>query len=90
MTGILLYSLNALSNFCAAIIIVLKCATTLHASGLFVQPALSQAMSNYNKLNIGPKIVKHFTAPPCSDSSPDVVNFIMGVSVGLLLHAASG
>ena len=78
--------LNSLFNFSTAIIIILKHATTLRPSGFSVQSALSQAKSNYQNLNIGPKITEHFTAPPQSYSIEEFVDFIMGVSVCLLLH----
>ena len=79
-------SLNALFNFGAAIIVILKCATTLRPTGLPVQSALSQAMSNYQKFNIGLKIAEHFTAPPRHYSIQDFVDFIMGITVGLPLN----
>ena len=78
--------LNVLVNYCAAIIIILKHATTLRASGLSVLSALCQAESNYHQFNIGPQIVDHFSAPPHHYSIQDFVDFVMGVSVGLLLH----
>ncbi|KAF5353995.1 hypothetical protein D9756_006983 [Leucocoprinus leucothites] len=68
------------------IIILLKHATTLRPSGLSSQSALSQAHLDCQKLNIGPKIIQHFTEPPQNYSVQDFVDFIMGVMVGLLLH----
>jgi hypothetical protein len=73
-------------NFAAAIIIILKHATTLRLSRLSVNSALAQAELDYQKLDIGLKIAHHFTAPPQEYSVQNFVDFVMGVSVCLLLH----
>ena len=75
-------------DFAAAIILILKHATTLRLSGLYSKLALAQAELDYQKLNIGWRITQNFTAPPQQYSVPDFVDFIMGVSVCLLvLHS---
>jgi len=79
--------LNAVFNFASAIVIILKHATTLRLSGLSAKPALAQAELDYQKLNIGSKIAPHFTAPPQEYSVSNFIDFIMGVSVCLLLHS---
>jgi hypothetical protein len=72
-------------NFATAVIIILKHATTLHPFGFSAQSALAQAELDYQKLNISLKIAQHFT-PPQEYSVQNFVDFIMGVSVSLLLH----
>jgi hypothetical protein len=86
MIGIYFYSPCCPSlNFAAAVIIILMHATTLLHPGFTVKSALTQAELDFQKLDIGLKIAQHFTAPQ-GYSIQDFLDFIMGVSVGLLLH----
>jgi len=88
MTGILhFYPSIVIFNFAAAILIILKHATTLRLSELSAKPALVQAESDYQKLTIGLKILQCFSATPQEYSVLNFVDFIMGVSVCLLLHS---
>jgi len=84
---LLFYPSIAAFNFAAAIIIILKHATTLRLSGLLAEPALVQAELDYQKFNIGSKVAQCFTAPPQEYSVSNFVDFIMSVSVCLLLHS---
>jgi hypothetical protein len=64
----------------------LKHATSLRLLSISSPSALDQAEINFKKLNIGLKIAQHFSAPPEEYSVQNFVDFIMGVSVCLLLH----
>jgi hypothetical protein len=64
----------------------LKHATSLRLLSISSSSALNQAEINFKKLNIGLKIAQHFSAPPEEYSVQNFVDFIMGVSVCLLLH----
>jgi hypothetical protein len=73
-------------NFAAAIITIVKHATTLRPSGLLPRPALAQAESDYKKLNIGSKAASYFTGPLQQYSVQQIVDFIVGADVCLLLY----
>ena len=59
----------------------------MRLSGLQIESALEKAEEDYLKLDISWKIVQNFAAPPQQYSVSDFVDFIMGVSVCLLLHS---
>jgi hypothetical protein len=73
-------------NFSTAIIIILKHATTLYASGSSVKSALTQAELDYKTSNMNLNIVQHFTAPPQEYSAQMFVDFVMDTPVCLSFH----
>jgi hypothetical protein len=81
-----LYVFPQYFNFSPAIIMILKHATALFASGSLLESALAQAESDYQKSNIGLQVAQYFTAAPQEYSLQQFVDFIMGAHVGVLLH----
>ena len=71
-------------NFAAAIITLLKHATTLRLSGFSRKSALAQAELDYQKSKIGSQVASYFTAPPHQYSIQQFVDFIIGAHVCLL------
>ena len=75
--------------FEVAIILIFKHAAALCLSGVSAELALTQAESDFHKVNIVSKIEKHFTASFEEYSVEQFLAFLMDTNIGMLSLAST-
>ena len=82
--GISLYYFWSVSNYCEAVILILKHATTLWVSNM-PEEAITLAGQDYQQANIDMKIQEYLNAFTPEDSVEKFAEFIMATNIGLFM-----